>query len=109
MGLCQQLYIPLTQLSFILAWSTFQAHVFAGNILNVGEPASYPVIDGNIHLILQLLGLLLFALTICQQLYCYQDTKFINSSYFIMLIYYLQNLNINKVISGSIFLRQIYL
>ncbi|CAL6024957.1 Hypothetical_protein [Hexamita inflata] len=59
-----KLYIPLTQLSFILAWSTFQAHVFAGNILNVGESASYPVIDGNIHLILQLLGLLLFALTL---------------------------------------------
>ncbi|CAL6087742.1 Hypothetical_protein [Hexamita inflata] len=58
------LYIPLTQLSFILAWSTFQAHVFAGNILNVGEPASYPVVDGNIHLILSLLGLLLFALTL---------------------------------------------
>ncbi|CAL6075766.1 Hypothetical_protein [Hexamita inflata] len=58
------LYIPLTQLSFILAWSTFQAHVFAGNILNVGESASYPVIDGNIHLILSLLGLLLFALTL---------------------------------------------
>ncbi|CAL6012679.1 Hypothetical_protein [Hexamita inflata] len=60
-----RLYIPLTQLSFILAWSTFQAHVFAGsNILNVGELASYPVVDGNIHLILQLLGLLLFALTL---------------------------------------------
>ncbi|CAL5974290.1 Hypothetical_protein [Hexamita inflata] len=64
--MCPQyvLYIPLTQLSFILAWSTFQAHVFAGNILNVGESASYPVVDGNIHLILSLLGLLLFALTL---------------------------------------------
>ncbi|CAL6034771.1 Hypothetical_protein [Hexamita inflata] len=41
----------ITQLSFILAWSTFQAHVFAGNILNVGESASYPVIDGNIFFV----------------------------------------------------------
>ncbi|CAL6036766.1 Hypothetical_protein [Hexamita inflata] len=57
-------YIYPTQLSFILAWSTFQAHVFTGNILNVGEPASYPAVDGNIHLILSLLGLLLFALTL---------------------------------------------
>ncbi|CAL6009173.1 Hypothetical_protein [Hexamita inflata] len=56
------IYIPLTQLSFILAWSTFQAHVFAGNILNVGESASYPVVDGNIHLILSLLGLFTFIL-----------------------------------------------
>ncbi|CAL5977428.1 Hypothetical_protein [Hexamita inflata] len=57
-------YIPLTQLSFILAWSTFQAHVFAGNILRVEEAASYPAVDGNINLILSLLGLLLFVLTL---------------------------------------------
>ncbi|CAL6021193.1 Hypothetical_protein [Hexamita inflata] len=59
-------YIPLTYLSFILAWSTFQAHVFTGNI-RVREAASQPVVDGNIHLILQLIGffnLLLFALTL---------------------------------------------
>ncbi|CAL6015758.1 Hypothetical_protein [Hexamita inflata] len=85
-----QIYISLTQLSFILAWSTFQAHIFAGNILHVEEEASYPFIDGNIHLILSHLGLLLFALALLLFLLGRQGYLFQN---IFNVLYFLQAFN----------------